>query len=128
MKALLFSGLIGAAIGGAVVQPEVVFGDAGSLVDLYHRVFPGDPLKQQALDLCFRQDHGFNRLFAAERSACYEKYLPPQAAGNRDVGVNAANFVDLWAAAGRGHTPQDDIRAQQQAAQVLHPAMARITP
>jgi hypothetical protein len=86
MKALLFSGLIGAAISGAVVQPSAVtdvFGNADSIVDLYNRIFPGDPLKQEALDLCFRQDHAFNRLFGSERSACYAKFLPSQLAGAR---------------------------------------------
>lgn len=136
MKALLFSGLIGAAISGAVVQPSAVtdvFGNADSIVDLYNRIFPGDPLKQEALDLCFRQDHAFNRLFGSERSACYAKFLPSQLAGARsgtsqDVRLHAANFVDLWQSAGRGHAPKDDVRAQQQATQVAHPATARLTP
>jgi hypothetical protein len=135
MKILLLSGLIGAAIGGAVVRPAAVtdlIGAADTVVDLYDSVFPSDPLKREALDLCFRQNHGFNRLVTAERQSCYAAVLPTQQAaaqgGIRNLGLHAANFVDLWQAAGQGHMPKNDIRAQQHAAQVFHPAAARFAP
>ena len=132
MRLLLIAGLIGAAMGYAVVRPDTIseiVGNRGGLFDIYARLYPGDPVKREALDVCFRQDHNFNRLFAAERRACYNQMLPAAAtrtSSGNPIGLQTANFVDLWQAAGRGHMPKNDIRAQQQASQVVRPAAARV--
>ena len=118
------SGLIGAAIGFAVVRPDTIIG-------FYDAVYPQNAAERQALDLCFQQDHEFNRLDGAERAHCYRSMLPwrqaeADPAGVEGRAVRSANFVDLWRAAGRGHMPTNDVRAQEQAARVLHPAAARV--
>ena len=132
MKVLLVSGLIGAAIGCAFVRPDSlteILGSKGGLTDIFARLYPGDRVKREALDLCFRQDHNFNRLFASERRACYDHVLSGQeAAANNGLGLQSANFVDLWQSAGHGHLPQNDVRAQQEAARLPHPAGARVGP
>lgn len=130
MKGLLLAGLLGAALGVAVVQPGGIAGfldDPSSVLGTFGGIFPMDRARQEALDACFEQDHGFNRLLSAEREACYERVLPArqaQGSGNALV-AQAANFVDLWKAAGQGAAPKNDIRSQQQAARVVHPANAR---
>ncbi|MBV8888833.1 MAG: hypothetical protein JO305_04110 [Alphaproteobacteria bacterium] len=121
------SSLIGAAFGFVFLGPAGMadlLDRPDGVFDLYARIFPGDPIKREALDLCFREDHGFNRLVAAERRACYDQFHTADEAAV----AHAANFVDLWQDAGRGHVPANDIRAQQEAAKVLRPVLGRLGP
>jgi len=109
MKGLLISALFAGAVVAAVTP---------ALSTIYADAYPQDPVKRQALDECYQTDHGFNRLLADERAACYQRFVPPAppalplaAAGQPQL---AANFVDLWQAQGRGHQPMNDVRTQQQ--------------
>ncbi len=115
MKGLMISALLAAAVIFAVTPvASTVYADA----------YPKDPLKRQALEACFHANPGFNRLLAAERAGCYERLMRAQAPTSlpnqgRQLHIPAANFVDLWQAAGRGHLPQNDIRFQQHNAEAL---------
>ncbi len=103
-----FAGLVAVASLVAILRPDAV--DA-----LYRQLYPSDPEMRQALNECFTLDPQFNRLDPAARQACYHHILP--AAGGGIAGSDSAasgNFVDLWRAAGQGHLPQNDIRAEQQ--------------
>jgi hypothetical protein len=87
------------------------------LKSLYQQVFPGVGAMRQALNLCFFEDHQFNRLVSAERKACYDHVLSPPAAdtsaGELSTHGVTPNFVDLRRAAGRGSVPRNDIRVIQ---------------
>lgn len=103
-----FAALVGIASITAIVRPDAVSA-------LYQELYPSDPAMRQALDECFTQDPQFNRLDPAARQACYRHLLP--SAANRAIASNRpapSNFVDLWRAAGQGHLPQNDIRAEEQ--------------
>jgi hypothetical protein len=136
MKALVVSGLVGAVLGIGTAQPTIVADLTGNLdgvFGLYDRIFPKDPLKREALAFCFQQDHGFNRLDDTARRACYEQLLPaqpamPSAEAKPPIALQAANFVDLWQDAGRGHAPKNDVRLQQETNHMLHPALNKIAP
>ncbi len=110
-------GLAGLSIGVAVAQP-------GAIHDLMRAIYPPDPALRRALDQCFLQDPKFNRFDKTARDACYRSLLPtiePEAAGTR-VATPPPNFIDLWRAAGWGHTSQNDVRAEQQTDRYNHPA------
>jgi hypothetical protein len=101
-----------AAVSGFVagVQPKV-------LENLYSDIYPSDPAMRDALDLCFAQDHAFNRLYSAERLDCYRHMLMPP--GNMPPVAKAAtrphiNLLDLQRAAALGSMPRNDIRRQQE--------------
>jgi hypothetical protein len=75
----------------------------------YRDIYPSDSAKRQALELCFLQDHKFNRLDPDERETCYRHLL--YAAGETAMPARPdANPVDLQRAAGRGILPRTDIR------------------
>jgi hypothetical protein len=94
----------------AVMNPGVVKA-------FYEDIYPSDPAKRQALELCFMQDHKFNRIEADEREACYRRMLQPlgaiSSAGAPPEPVNA-NPVDLQRAASQGNMPRNDIRRIEQ--------------
>jgi hypothetical protein len=124
MKSLVISGLVGAIIGVAVMRPDGV-------ARFYNQVFPVDAAKEQALSLCFHQNHDFDRLASDQRAACYAEFLPTADAGaseptESELGLQKANFVDLWRDAGQGAMPKNDIRAQEQTARVIHPALTEV--
>jgi hypothetical protein len=100
-----FAALIGIASLAAIVRPDAV-------AALYQQLYPSDPEMRQALNECFTLDPQFNRLDPAARQACYRHMLPVAAAAPHSPA--RGNFVDLWRAAGQGHLPQNDIRAEQQ--------------
>jgi len=108
--------LVGVAAGGfAVMHPEAVKA-------FYEDIYPTDPAKRQALDLCFMQDHKFNRLDAGERETCYRHTLLPvgelanvPAPDRPDV-----NLVDLQRAAAQGSMPHNDIRRLEQTRDATH--------
>jgi hypothetical protein len=126
MKSLVISGLVGAIVGVAVMRPDTI-------ARFYDQVFPVSAAKEQALTLCFHQNHDFDRLAADQRAACYAQFLPAEAedagapaATDSSIGLQKANFVDLWRDAGQGAMPKNDIRAQEETARVTHPASARL--
>ena len=97
-------------------------GIAGWQVAVQHDgIFPGDPAKRHAFDMCFMESRQFDRLDAAARAACFKEHGVPL--GTRDLmtppmqlapAPRQANFVDLWKAAGQGQMRGNDIRAVQQ--------------
>jgi hypothetical protein len=100
--------LIGIASLIAIVRP-------GSVMAVYQQLYPSDPQMRRALNQCFTLDPQFDRLDPAARQACYRHTLPPFGNGGLAPHLRArSNFVDLWRAAGQGHLPQNDIRAEQQ--------------
>jgi hypothetical protein len=94
----------------AAMNPNVVKG-------FYEDLYPGDPARRQTLELCFMQDHKFNRLDADQREACYQRML--SSLGEiPTVGTAAerptANLVDLQRSAGAGSVPRNDILRLEQ--------------
>lgn len=121
VKWLVAVAVVAFAGGVASVHPEVLTG-------FYEDIYPSDPAKRQALELCFTLDHSFNRLDAAEREACYRQALLPLQA---ELSANAAadmqsqvrfmaNAVDLRRAASEGTLPRDDIRRLEQTENARH--------
>ena len=96
--------LVVGAAGFAAMKPEVVKA-------FYEGIYPSDPVKRQALDMCFMEDHQFNRLDAAARDACYRRTL--FTLGEASPAPKAAppkvNIVDLQRAAGQSSMPHNDI-------------------
>jgi hypothetical protein len=119
----LFSIVILAGLGVAsaytAAHPSRVFG-------IYEGMYPSDPYKREALQICYEHDHEFNRADADSRDACYRRVLagpnpmpnPQVLAPPRD---NEPNFIDLYHASGQGHLSQGDVRATQQSDRYLHP-------
>jgi hypothetical protein len=87
----------------------------------YGDIYPTDPTKREALDLCFTQDHQFNRLDANARASCYSRALLPAAAaaGFVPAARPIANPIDLQRAAAAGYMPRNDVRQSQQTQDVL---------
>jgi hypothetical protein len=79
---------------------------------LYGDIYPTDPAKREALDLCFTQDHEFNRLDTVQRKSCYRRALLPAAAAAGFVPAvqPTANPIDLQHASAAGHMPRNDVR------------------
>jgi hypothetical protein len=89
----------------------------GVVETLYEALFPGDPVKRQALELCFLQDHKFNRLDPDAREACYSRMLSALGdipAAGAAAEQPTANLVDLERSAGAGSQPRNDIRRLEQ--------------
>jgi hypothetical protein len=107
--------VIGAAA-FAITNPGLVKG-------FYEDLYPSDPAKRQALELCFMQDHKFNRLFADERDACYHRMLSSLGEIPTADAVTeqpTANLVDLQRSAGAGSVPRNDIRRLEQSENAAH--------
>jgi hypothetical protein len=108
-KLILFAAVI---VAGGSVAPNF----AGAIRGLYLDVYPSDPAKRQALELCFLQDHRFNRLDADEREACYRHALVPD-----EVATGLpANEIDLQRSAAVGNMPRNDIRRREETQNALH--------
>jgi hypothetical protein len=100
-------------IGGiAAVHPKAIS-------SLYLDVYPADPAKRQALELCFLQNRDFNRLDAGQRENCYRQVLAPAETKSGSALV-AANPIDLSRAAAAGHMPRNDVRRTEQTQNALH--------
>ena len=98
----------------AVMNPGVVKA-------FYEDLYPGDPAKRQALELCFMQDHKFNRLDPSERDACYHRMLQPLGElSPPPLEQPNANLVDLQRAAGLGSLPRNDVRRLEQNQNAAH--------
>jgi hypothetical protein len=94
--------------GFAVLNPGVVRA-------FYQDIYPSDPAKRQALELCFLQDHQFNRLEPSARENCYHRMLQPLGEiSTSETRSPTANLVDLQHAAGGGQMPRNDIRRLEQ--------------
>jgi len=107
MKRLLIATAIGIAAGVVAVQSHPV-------TDILHDVYPSDPAKRQALDLCMLGDPHFNRLDPSTREACYRHAAsPPTLTVAPVTTVNAPNPVDLKQDAERGTVPRNDVRVVQ---------------
>jgi hypothetical protein len=106
---------LGAAAGYAAINP-------GRVLTLYRQIYPSNPYKQQALDLCSMRDPGFNRADSVARDACYQRFLGGREgdggplAGNDEAAIDEAqpNFIDFWRAGRQGNLSKHDIRALQQ--------------
>ena len=72
----------------------------------YDLLFPSDPIKRQALQQCFAEDHRFNPLNQSSQEKCFEA----RTAAAVKTPIVQANFVDLWKAHGQGPVPGNDIR------------------
>ncbi len=121
MRLLLIAGFVGMTV--AAARP-------GGLWEFYRQLYPADAAQRQALDRCAAEDLGFNRLDAAARTTCY-RHEPPAEVAASDHALDRlpqANFVDLWRAAGEGHLPQSDVRAEEQNDRYIHPVAARQAP
>jgi hypothetical protein len=109
----LFAAVI--VVGGSVA-PHF----AGAIRGLYLDAYPSDPAKRQALELCFLQDHRFNRLDADEREACYRHALVPDEVANGSPVQPPANEIDLQRSAAVGSMPRSDIRRHEETQNALH--------
>jgi hypothetical protein len=89
----------------------------------YEALYPNDPAKRQALELCFMQDHKFNRLDSDARQACYHRMLSSLGeipAAGAAAEQPTANIVDLQRSAGAGSVPRNDIRRLEQTENAPH--------
>jgi hypothetical protein len=91
----------------------------GAVKAFYLGIYPDDPAKAQALDLCFTENHAFNRLDSAQRDVCYRHILPSVAdassAALSDMAARPlANPIDLRRAAAVSTLPRNDIRRAEQ--------------
>jgi hypothetical protein len=107
MKRLLIATIIGITAGIVAVQARPV-------ANILHDIYPSDPAKRQALDLCILGDPNFNRLDLSAREACYRHAASaPTLEIAPTTTVSAPNPVDLKQDAGRGAAPRNDIRVVQ---------------
>jgi len=107
IRRLLVAGVVVAAGGFAAMNPGVVKA-------FYRDIYPDDPARRQALELCFMQDHKFNRLDTGEREACYKRMLMLVGAVSSSDQGNTINPIDLERAAAQGSVPRNDIIRLQQ--------------
>lgn len=101
VRRIAMMGVVLGAAGFAVMNP-------GMVKAFYHDIYPDDPAKRQALDMCFMENHKFNRLDADERDACYKRMLQPLGEITSSAPPNV-NAVDLQRAAAQGSMPRNDI-------------------
>jgi hypothetical protein len=117
LRRVLSAAVIVVAGSVAAVHPEAIR-------NFYLDVYPSDPGKREALELCFLQDHKFNRLDAEERDTCYKHALVPTAT-DAAVGIVPAdqpqpNEVDLRRDAAAGSMPRNDVRRHEETQNALH--------
>ena len=119
VRRLIVTGVLIAGAALAVMNPGVVKA-------FYQDIYPSDPAKRQALELCFIQDHQFNRLDSEAREACYHRML--QSVGGTFTAADgtpeqpAANLVDLQRAAGQRNLSRNDVRRLEQNEHTPHSA------
>jgi|HubBroStandDraft_6_1064221.scaffolds.fasta_scaffold832101_1 hypothetical protein len=108
MKRMLVVTLIGVAAGAAAMQSKTAW-------DFYQNIYPSDPAKRQALELCLLGDVNFNRLDPDARGKCYQHALAePVPAAEAARTDRTPNQIDFRQYAGRGPTPRNDVRLVQQ--------------
>jgi hypothetical protein len=108
---VLFTAVVVTA-GGAAIQ-------SNGIRNLYRELYPADPAKREALELCFSQDHEFNRLDSGERENCYRQVLAPVEARLGSTPA-WANPIDLRRAAAAGSMSRNDVRRTEQTQDALH--------
>jgi hypothetical protein len=108
MKPLLVATIIGIAAGGLAMQSKTVSSFIGD-------IYPADPARREALNLCLLADSHFNRLDPDARATCYHHAFvePPPQDILATLG-SAANQVDLRRAASLTSAPRNDVRLVQQ--------------
>jgi len=80
----------------------------GGVKAFYEDIYPSDATKREALDMCFLEDHTFNRLDIGERDSCYKRMLRPL--GEVTAAAQfSVNPIDLQRAAARPNMPHNDI-------------------
>jgi hypothetical protein len=104
-----------------VVGGGAVAGHPGAIWDYYRELYPSDPVKSQALEMCFLQDHKFNRLDADEREGCYKRALVAVQVTQGYVAVEPSqpNAIDLRRAAAAAGMPRNDVRRIEQTENTL---------
>jgi hypothetical protein len=108
MKPLLVATIIGIAAGVAATQTTAVSGFLGE-------IYPANPARREALNLCLLADPSFNRLNPAARDACYEHaFGEPAPQGTPMAAGSTANQVDLRRATSLTSAPRNDVRLVQQ--------------
>jgi len=117
MRLVWFAGLVGLASAVAIARPDAVD-------RIYQHLYPSDPMQRLALDHCSLENRGFDRSDPAAREACYRRGAAVSSAGAEQRAMAPVNFVDQWRAAGLGHLPPNDIRAEQRDARYLRGASA----
>ena len=121
MRIFSLVGMLGLGIAGAFATSH-----SEQVRDFYQTLYPSDPYKREALELCFAHDHTFNRADPDARDACYRQVLAGPVPGSvRDLPpprVEEPNFIDLYRAQAQGHMPQNDVRYQQQNDRYLRPS------
>ena len=103
--------IIGAG-GYAVTNP-------GMVKALYRGIYPSDPAKREALDMCFMENHEFNRLDADQRDTCYKRMLQPLGEITTSEQPNV-NPIDLQRAAAQRSMPRNDIIRLEQNQTAAH--------
>jgi|SRR5579862_5633855 len=101
-----------------VVAGVAVLVRPGAIYSLVTEVYPSDPGKREALELCFLQDQRFNRLDAGERANCYSRAMLAGLAPSSDP--PKANPIDLRRDAAVGNMPRDDVRRIEEMGTALH--------
>ena len=108
VKRTALAGVILVGNGIVPIDPDVIR-------NFYLSIYPSDPVKSQALELCFLQDQNFNRLDSKQRDACYQRALATaEQSGATTPSLARANPVDLRRAAAAGSMPRNDIRRLEQ--------------
>ncbi|HZK90480.1 MAG TPA: hypothetical protein VFC56_10070 [Stellaceae bacterium] len=93
----------------------------GAVKAFYLNIYPDDPAKAQALDLCFTENHAFNRLDSDQRNSCYQHFLSLVAeVSSASLAPAAINTIDLQRAAGQGSLPRNDVRREEQTLAAAH--------
>ncbi len=67
---------------------------------IYAEAYPADGMKRAALDACAAADPLFNRLSAAERAYCYERFLQPPPPADSPLPPRREQIVDRGFEAG----------------------------
>jgi hypothetical protein len=81
----------------------------------YLDIYPSDPAKAEALNLCFAERHTFNRLDPGEREECYSHILQSLGAvSSASIAGPAPNAIDLKRSAGQGGMPKNDVRREEE--------------
>jgi len=104
-----------------VVGGGVVAGHPEAIWDYYRELYPSDPARRQALEMCFTQDHKFNRLDSDAREGCYKRTLAPVQVTQGQVASDRTepNAIDLRRAAAAGSMPRNDVRRAEQTENTL---------
>jgi hypothetical protein len=98
-----------AMLGFAVIAAGVFAAmNPGVVKAFYEDIYPNDPAKREALDMCFMENHTFNRLDTDQRDSCYKRMLRPlgEITAAAQLSVNP---VDLQRAAAQPNMPHNDI-------------------